>query len=47
LEEYRSRQWPWYLRPAAWRARLQKRRGRKRVDLLRRQIEPLFSGGEM
>jgi glycosyltransferase involved in cell wall biosynthesis len=42
LEEYRSRKWPWFLSPEAWRARYRKKMCRKHADLLRRQIEPFF-----
>ena len=42
LEEYRSRKWPWFFSPGAWRARSQKRQSRKYVNLLRRQIEPFL-----
>jgi glycosyltransferase involved in cell wall biosynthesis len=45
LEEYRSRPWPWYLCPAAWRARSQKRLGRKQIASLQGRIEPFFSDG--
>ena len=42
LEEYRSRKWPWFICPTAWRTRAQKKLDGKRLEVVRQQIQHLF-----
>jgi glycosyltransferase involved in cell wall biosynthesis len=43
LGKYRTRLCPWFLRPAAWRARSEKISARKKLDALKPQLEAVFS----